>query len=121
LPTTNYYTVNGQIIGEKTTGGSRIDYMRDALGNVTGTLDQNAQVINRYRYKPYGELLAKTGTGPDPKFRWVGSWGYRHTSKRFSDVYVRARHYSSQLAQWTTVDQTLALRKTIHVRSWETA
>jgi hypothetical protein len=34
MPVTNYYTVNGEIIGEKTTGGSRVDYLTDALGSV---------------------------------------------------------------------------------------
>jgi hypothetical protein len=79
LPTTNYFSVNGQIIAEET-GGVQTDYVTDALGSVVATVDQNAQVINRYTYKPYGGLLSKTGTGPDPKFRWVGSWGYRQTS-----------------------------------------
>ncbi|MCH8273818.1 MAG: hypothetical protein IH851_03425 [Armatimonadetes bacterium] len=99
-----YYTVNGRIIGEKTAGGSRVDYLTDALGNVTATVDQNAAVVKTYRYKPYGGLLAKTGVGPDPKFRWVGAHGYRQTGKEFSDAYVRARHYSSRVATWTTPD-----------------
>jgi hypothetical protein len=34
MSVTNYYSTNGQIIGEKTTGGSRIDYLTDALGSV---------------------------------------------------------------------------------------
>jgi hypothetical protein len=36
---TNYYTVNGEIIGEKTTGGSRVDYLTDALGSVMATVN----------------------------------------------------------------------------------
>lgn len=98
-----YYSVNGRILGEAS-GGTRLDYMTDALGSVTGTVDSSAQVVNTYRYKPYGELLAKTGSGSDPRFRWVGSPGYRQTGNRFSDVYVRARHYSSRTARWTSRD-----------------
>ena len=74
MPVTNYLTVNGEIIGEST-GGVRTDYLTDALGSVTATVDQSASVVNTYRYKPYGELLAKTGTGSDPIFGWVGSQG----------------------------------------------
>lgn len=101
---TNYYSVNGEIIGEKPVGGTRTDYLSDALGSVMATVNQSAQVVNTYRYKPYGALLAKTGVGADPSFQWVGSQGYRQTSKKFSDVYVRARHYDTNTARWTTVD-----------------
>jgi RHS repeat-associated protein len=104
MPVTNYYTVNGAIIGEST-AGVRTDYMVDALGSVTGTVNQSGQVMNTYRYKPYGALLAKTGTGTDPKMQWVGSLGYRETGRRQSDVYVRARHYGSAAGRWTTPDR----------------
>jgi len=100
---TNYHTVNGQFIGESA-AGVRTDYMVDALGSVTGTVNQSAQVVNTYRYKPYGALLAKTGTGADPKMGWVGTLGYRGTGRRQSDYYVRARHYGSVRGRWTTVD-----------------
>lgn len=106
-----YYSMNGRLIGERDKAGltGRIDYLMDALGSVTATVDQSAQVVNTYRYKPYGGLLAKTGSGSDPKFRWVGSWGYRETSKTFSDVYVRARHYSTRVGRWSTSDPSVTL------------
>ena len=71
MPVTNYYTVNGEIIGERTAGSPRVDYLTDALSSVAATVNQSAQVVNTYRYKPYGALLAKTGTGPDPAFGWL--------------------------------------------------
>src|SRR5579872_358821 len=104
MAVTNYYTVNGGLIGEKTAGGTRTDYLTDGLGNVTATLNQSGQVVNTYRYKPYGAQLAKTGTGADPAFRWVGSQGYRQTGKKYSDVYVRARHYDSAAGRWASAD-----------------
>ena len=55
-------------------------YLTDALGSVTATVTGAGVVENTYRYKPYGEQLAKTGTGSDPKFLWVGRWGYRNNS-----------------------------------------
>ena len=76
-----YFTINGDIIGEKTAGGSRVDYLTDALGSVIGTVNQSAQVVNTYRYKPYGAQLAKTGVGADPAFGWVGTHGYRPTER----------------------------------------
>jgi hypothetical protein len=103
MGTTYYHTVNGEIVGE-TTSGVRTDYLVDALGSVTGTVNQSAQVLNTYRYKPYGALPAKTGTAADPKSQWVGTLGYRATSRAQSDYYVRARHYGSVPGRWTTVD-----------------
>src|SRR5579872_7128682 len=105
MAVTNYYSVNGEVIGEKTAGGTRVDYLTDALGSVTATVNNSAQVVNTYRYKPFGKLLAKTGVGPDPAFGWVGSKGYRPTQKKFSDFYVRLRHPDSATGRWTTVDR----------------
>jgi RHS repeat-associated protein len=102
--TKQYFTVNGEIIGEQTTGQERIDYLTDPLGNVTATIDQNAKVLNRYTYKPFGEVLSKEGTAPDPKFLWVGAHGYRQTGKKYADVYVRARHYDTRTGRWTSRD-----------------
>jgi RHS repeat-associated protein len=103
MPVTNYHTVNGRIIGE-TTGGTFTGYLTDALGSVTATVDEGGAVVNTYRYKPSGELLAKTGAGPDPKFRWNGTHGYRQTEVPIADTYIRARHYVRQAGQWTSCD-----------------
>lgn len=56
---------------------------------------------NQYRYKPYGVEARKGGTGPDPRFRWVGSLGYRTTGLQWSGEYVRARHYDTRTGRWT--------------------
>jgi RHS repeat-associated protein len=92
MAVTNYYTVNGEIIGERTAGSARVDYLTDALGSITATVNSSAQVVNTYRYKPYGAQLAKTGPGPDPAFQWVGNQGYGPTTRRFSEYYLRGRH-----------------------------
>ena len=76
---TSYYSFGGEIIGEET-GGVRRDYLTDALGSVTATVTGAGVVENTYRYKPYGEQLAKTGAGSDPKFLWNGKLGYRKTA-----------------------------------------
>ncbi|MCW5944132.1 MAG: hypothetical protein KIS66_18040 [Fimbriimonadaceae bacterium] len=103
MPVTNYHTVNGRTIGE-TTDGVRTDYLTDALGSVTATVDQSQNVLNTYRYKPYGGLLAKTGSSPDPRFLWTGDTGSRTTGLAYSEQYNRARHYGSRQAGWTSVD-----------------
>jgi RHS repeat-associated protein len=97
---TSYYSFGGEIIGEET-GGVRRDYLTDALGSVTATVTGAGVVENTYRYKPYGEQLAKTGAGSDPKFLWNGKWGYQ---KKNNLVYVRSRTFNNSTANWITVD-----------------
>lgn len=96
-----YYVINGEMIGDSVTS----EYMRDALGSVTGTISSTTGIVaNTYRYKPYGARLAKTGTATEPKFQWVGTAGYRNTSLAHSTQYVRARHYGEGEGRWTTID-----------------
>ena len=106
MPVVNYFSVDNQLLGEQagSGAGARTDYLTDALGSVTATTDQGSQVKNTYRYKPYGDLMAKSGASTDPVFKWVGSQGYKYTARKYSDVYIRARHYNSKAGRWTTTD-----------------
>jgi hypothetical protein len=61
MATTNYYAVQGELLGEKVGAGSRADYLTDALGSVTATVDHTGTMLNRYAYKPYGTQLSKSG------------------------------------------------------------
>ena len=103
MGTTSYHTVNGQIVGQ-TKDGVRTHFLTDALGSVTTTLDDSGAVQNTYRHKPFGGLLAKTGAAADPRFLWVGAFGYRQGSAPSSLQYVRARHFWPTGAVWTSVD-----------------
>ncbi|MBV6459452.1 MAG: hypothetical protein HONBIEJF_02600 [Fimbriimonadaceae bacterium] len=103
MPKRQYHIVDGRVIGE-TSGGVRTDYLRDALGSVTGTVNQSAQVRNTYRWKPHGSELASTGPDPDPGVGWNGTWGYRPTGRLRASHYVVHRHYDQLSGQWTTVD-----------------
>lgn len=107
MPVTNYYTASQQTLAERTLPGTRIDYLMDALGSVSGTANQLAQLATTHQYKPYGAFLARSGSGADPVLQWAGSWGYRQTGCSHSDIYVRARHYGSLAGRWTTPDPKL--------------
>lgn len=102
---TNYYSVSGHIIGERNVGGSRTNYAADSLGSVVATLVAGA-IQNNYANKPYGALLQKSGLGPDPSFGWIGTSGYRQTSRLYAEEYVRSRTYSSNTSRWTAKDPT---------------
>jgi RHS repeat-associated protein len=102
MPVVNYHTVNGQMVGQST-GSTFTQYLTDALGSVTATVN-GKRVTNTYRYKPYGERLAKTGAGADPDFQWTGDTGSRVTGRSRAEQYNRARHNGTTQASWTSVD-----------------
>ncbi|MBS1707753.1 MAG: hypothetical protein JSS65_03420 [Armatimonadetes bacterium] len=102
MAVTNYHTIDGKIIGE-TTDGVRTDYLTDALGSVTTTVDQAAVVVNSYRYKPYGDIVSESNTGSLPSFFWCGSIGYRNAS-RSETIYVRSRHLHMAAGIWASDD-----------------
>jgi len=101
MAVTTYNTVQGRILSQHS-GGVQTDFLTDALGSVTATVDQNAAIVNQYRYKPYGERLSKTGAGADPKFQWVGTLGYRYTGPNHCETFVRRRHYDCHTSTWST-------------------
>jgi RHS repeat-associated protein len=102
MPVTNYYSANGVIIAEHTTGQSRLDYVTDALGSVIATVDQTLTVQSTARYKPYGADLVTVGT--QTRLGFVGSQGYRRTGLPHSDIYAEMRHDSTVEGRWTTLD-----------------
>ena len=102
MPLVNYHTVNGQVVGQST-GTTFTQYLTDALGSVTATVN-GKRVTNTYRYKPYGERLAKTGSGPDPDFQWTGDTGSRVTGRSRAEQYNVLRHYSPSSGAWTSHD-----------------
>jgi RHS repeat-associated protein len=86
------------------TDGVILDYVPDALGSIHSVIDQDANVVKTMRYKPYGEVLSRSGTVADRHYQWVGTYGYRATFAPSSSHYVRARHYSATAGSWSTVD-----------------
>ena len=109
MPTTYYYTVDDEIIGEHTVGQSRIDYLTDALGSVVATVDQTQAVKSSARYKPLGDILAFTG--PKQSFGWMGSNGFLSTSRPHAGLSVYAMTYSVIDADWLTPALTRSQRK----------
>ncbi|MBX3107815.1 MAG: hypothetical protein KF743_01410 [Fimbriimonadaceae bacterium] len=100
-----YLSIDGEVLMESgTTEKERIMYIRDGMGSVVATADSKGNVLNTYMYKPSGAVWQKTGSAPDPRFLWCGTWGYRASSNSWNSHYVRARHYSHNSGAWTTVD-----------------
>jgi len=101
MATTRYHSLNSELVGE-TYSGSRTDYLTDALDSVTSTVSAGASLVNLYTFAPYGSTIARSGSGSDPRFLWAGAKGYRSTTRKNSETYVRARHFGQPEGRWTT-------------------
>lgn len=99
-----YETLNNRVRGQFAAGIKTI-YLSDSIGSTTATADTNGSVLNTYRYKPFGGILAQSGSSPDPAFLWTGASGSYSTKLPVSTQYNRARHYDSGSASWTSVDK----------------
>ena len=98
--------VANAMLGEldPTDSQSRVDYMVDFLGSVTGSTDKNGGLLGSdRRYKPFGEVLSGDPVKP-LNFAWTGNTGSMHTGMLYSEQYNRARHYSTTTNIWTTRD-----------------
>jgi RHS repeat-associated protein len=104
MATINYFTVGSAILAESSVINGRRDYLSDAHGSVTGIADSSCQLLNTYRFNPYGDLLKRTGIATDPLFTWGGRHGYRRSINAQHYTYVRRRHYSHKPAVWNTSD-----------------
>lgn len=102
MAVTNYYTIQGAILGERSSSG-RINYITDASDSVTGTVSASG-VQTTYAYKPYGAVLSRTGVASDPKFLWLGARGYYLTTLVRSLYYYEMRYMSSEDGRFTSVN-----------------
>ena len=68
MGTTNYYSIGGTIVSE-VDAGVRVDYLRDAFGSTVGTVSQAGSLQATLEYKPFGSILASSGTTPDLTYR----------------------------------------------------
>jgi RHS repeat-associated protein len=55
------------------TGTGFANYGTDRLGSITATTNAGGNLVNTYRYNPWGTLLGSTGTGRNP-FRFTGAY-----------------------------------------------
>lgn len=103
LVSISYHTIDGEISSVAYEPYSHsVAMLTDALGSVVRTQDDYGGA--NFRYYAYGGLMKTTPGYLTPYIGWVGSLGYRETNLDHAEQYIRARHYSSVEARWTTVD-----------------
>ncbi|GAK58232.1 YD repeat protein [Candidatus Vecturithrix granuli] len=80
-------------------GDAHYNYLYDGKGNVEAILDNTQAIVAQYRYDPFDNLLAQSGTLEQP---------FRFSTKRCDAatglVYYGRRFYSPAMGRWTTRD-----------------
>lgn len=75
-------------------------YVNEQPGHVIGLLDGARNLVNRYRYKAFGQFDAGTGGSVDQPLGYMARELDRHTGLH----YVRARWYDSSLGRFISED-----------------
>lgn len=108
MAVTNYFTIEGEMVGEfRGNTAETVEtqvYLRDYLGSTVETRNADPSTDSRYQYLPYGGSLFSSGSGSTPRYLWDGTWGYRTTGLGNASHYVRARHYEGAVATWTSLN-----------------
>ncbi|HJW93075.1 MAG TPA: RHS repeat-associated core domain-containing protein [Thermoanaerobaculia bacterium] len=82
---------------EMRAGAIRRLFLQDAIGNVTELADGNGTVVERHRYRAFGEPAGDSGTSP---FLFTGTMYDRATRLH----YLRARWYSAEMGRFIRFD-----------------
>lgn len=92
----------GTLIGQRSPDGARHYYLFDGLGSVVAMTDAAGNVVNRYRYDPYGKPMAGPGTTEAVPNPWRYAAGYRDADTGFTKF--GTRYYDPTLGRWTQQD-----------------
>ncbi len=103
-----YIYANSQVIAQHDGDyeADRYFYLHDRLGSVRQIINTNGDVVNRYTFKPFGELfegsehLDETITNP---FGFTG----QYYDSEIEQYYLRARQYDPHLQIFTSIDPVL--------------
>lgn len=92
-------TPDGRLLGQEKASGDEY-YILDHLGSVRDVTSSSANVLQRYDYAPYGEVV----WSKDPEFdnAWRFAQGYFDTNIGLNKLGVR--YYGSDIARFTQLD-----------------
>jgi hypothetical protein len=96
--------VNGRILGTVNPLSDVSEYGLDALGSVTSSRNASGAVVNNYRYKPYGQMLAGFTPGQTGYFLFGGGLNYEFLNRQGAEISAGMRIFSYLTANWTTRD-----------------
>ena len=96
-----YYVYGQGLLAMVTPSGASYSYHYDATGNTVAMTDGSQAVVNRYAYTPYGQIVGKAESVPQP-FQYVGQYGVMAEPNGF--YYMRARYYDPEVGRFVSED-----------------
>ncbi|WP_221359922.1 RHS repeat-associated core domain-containing protein [Streptomyces beigongshangae] len=96
---TEFVREPGGTLNSLTTGGKDYYYLTDALGSVTGVVDESGKQVNTYRYTPTGTSRPGTTESVPQPYRFTG--GYQDPTGLY---HFGARYYDPQIGRFTQPD-----------------
>lgn len=85
--------------------GSKYFYIKDFLHNVLGVVDENGEIVAKYNYDAYGNLLSEEGQIYNP----IRYKGYYFDSE-LNMFYCQSRYYVPELCRWLNMDNPTFLK-----------
>ncbi len=97
---TSKYIYGKGLLAAVTTSG-RYCYHFNGTGSTVALTDQTQAVVNSYAYDPFGEIVGRQETFPQP-FKFVGQYGV--IAEPNGLYYMRARYYDPSVGRFISED-----------------
>ena len=98
---TSYYVYDGMGLVAKISGSNVYYYHYDGSGNTIAMTDSSGNMVNKYAYDQFGNLLNVVETVPNP-FTFVGRYGVMDDDNGL--YYMRARYYDPEVGRFINKD-----------------
>ena len=85
--------------------GNQYYYHFNPIGHTTEITDENGNVVNRYKYSPFGKYLEKEEGIPNP-FTYVGELGVMDDGNGLN--YMRMRYYSPEIGRFLSIEPVIS-------------
>jgi len=94
---TSYYVYDGIGLVAKMVGNNAYYYHYDGSGNTIAMTDASGNLVNKYAYDEFGNLMNAVEAIPNP-FLFVGQYGVMDDDNGL--LYMRARYYDPQVGRF---------------------
>jgi RHS repeat-associated protein len=98
---TAYYVYGLGLISKITPSGQAYYYHYDGIGSTIAMSDSSGNIINKYAYDAFGDVLSEHEATPNP-FKYVGRFGVMDEGNGL--LYMRARYYDPEAGRFINKD-----------------
>ena len=98
---TDYYVYDGMRLVAKISGSNVYYYHYDGSTNTIAMTDSSGNMVNKYAYDEFGNLLNAVETVPNP-FTFLGQYGVMDDDSGL--LYMRARYYDPEVGRFINKD-----------------